>query len=121
MNWLGHHEFGGNHKPFRFDGARKDDVPGSDQRIEYWLTIWLETYEYLLRNAPRECLFVSYEGLCAEPSRVLGFLFEILRITPAEQTGRTIRAAKAKEVPTLNDGLKTAVHKVYGALERRSV
>jgi hypothetical protein len=121
MNWLGHHEFGRNHKPFRFDGARKQGVPGLEQKIEYWLTIWLETYEYLLKNAPEECLFVSYERLCAEPSRVLGVLFEMLQIRPLEQTGATIRAAKAKAAPALNDALQTAVHEVYGALERRSV
>jgi hypothetical protein len=121
MNWLGHHEFGRNHKPFHFSGATKQVSHALDPKIEYWLTIWLETYEYLLKNAPEECLFVSYERLCAEPSRVLGVLFETLQIDPLAQTGATIRAAKLKEAPVLDDDLQTAVHEVYGALERRSV
>ncbi len=62
MNWLAHHEFGGNHKPFLFD---EDEQANKDEfSLEYWLEIWLRTYRYLLRSAPRQAIFIGYDRLC---------------------------------------------------------
>ncbi|MBQ1500236.1 MAG: sulfotransferase [Sphingomonas sp.] len=70
MTWLGHHEFGADHRPFLFDGA-----PGRDEdptRADYWLKLWDSVHRALL-SAPARVrerqFFVDYDALCASPRR----------------------------------------------------
>ena len=70
MTWLGHHEFGADHRPFLFDGA-----PGRDEdptRADYWLKLWDSVHRALL-SAPARVrerqFFVDYDALCACPRR----------------------------------------------------
>ena len=42
MTWLGHHEFGLDHRPFRF-GSYESDEKNPDN-INYWLGIWIDTH-----------------------------------------------------------------------------
>lgn len=64
MDWLAHHEFGRGHRPFRFG----DGVPlGNPDTPDYWVELWLRTYNWLLDTAPGDALFVSYERLCSDP------------------------------------------------------
>jgi hypothetical protein len=64
MTWLGHHEFGLGHRPFRFTqaGSRHATVT-----LDYWLELWCDTYTWLERGKPRDALFVCYEDLCTRP------------------------------------------------------
>lgn len=64
MGWLAHHEFGGDHRPFRMGETQ---VTGDPETLEYWLTLWCEVYEALLADAPEAVQFVGYEALCADP------------------------------------------------------
>ena len=66
MTWLGHHEFGHDHRPFRFDGAAPAGDPDTGH-IDYWLDLWAATYGWLERSAPTDAVFVCYEDLCAGP------------------------------------------------------
>ena len=62
MTWLGHHEFGLGHRPFRFSsGPAQTIAPGE---LNYWLRLWCETYSWLERNRPQGVVFVCYEDLC---------------------------------------------------------
>ena len=45
MKWLGHYEFGSNHKPFRLSKSKN---PFSINSINYWLWYWKEYYGYFL-------------------------------------------------------------------------
>jgi len=67
MRWLGHHEFGADHRPFLlWDRVRGGDTTG----IDYWLRRWIAAYGFLL-NQPeavrRRQVFVDYDALCATP------------------------------------------------------
>lgn len=66
MTWLGHHEFGATHRPFRF-GA---EVTGDPMTIDYWLRLWTETYAALDRAeaGAANIVFVPYEALSADPA-----------------------------------------------------
>ncbi|MGB0749339.1 MAG: sulfotransferase [Magnetospiraceae bacterium] len=64
MGWLAHHEFGADHRPFIFGGDRPGGAP---ETLNYWLDLWCATYDWLLNNAPADCLFVCYEDLCTDP------------------------------------------------------
>jgi hypothetical protein len=77
MRWLGHHEFGLTHKPFRFAGYEQvslEDYMAED--INYWLAVWVNTYSYVLATVPAGCRFLCYESLCTAPAEILGRLLE---------------------------------------------
>lgn len=67
MSWLGHHEFGLGHRPFRF-GPQGTATTAENNRnqIAYWLELWRQTYEWLEQSAPADAIFVSYEDLCQD-------------------------------------------------------
>ena len=68
MGWLGHHEFGGDHRPFRFDAAGAARLAAGDPKGDaYWLELWTQVYGWLERSAPEDAIFVCYEDLCADP------------------------------------------------------
>lgn len=68
MNWLGHFEFGLDHKPFLFDQNDCEvDTDYSTFDLAYWLQLWCRTYDWLERSAPEGSVFVSYRELCTNP------------------------------------------------------
>ena len=88
MRWLGHHEFGLEHRPVRFAGAASD---GDRDAIDYWLRVWIETYAWLDRHAPPDAVFVVYEDLCADP-RVWEGLATLAEIDPGAGATEVFRA-----------------------------
>lgn len=63
MRWLGHHEFGADHRPFRFADAPNPHHP---DQLAYWLFLWDQVYRHLLDSAPGRVRFVCYEMLCSD-------------------------------------------------------
>jgi hypothetical protein len=64
IRWLGHHEFGIDHRPFRF----ADCAVGDPDRFDYWLATWLACYSALapaIEAHPNICV-ISHERLCSE-------------------------------------------------------
>ena len=101
MTWLGHHEFGADHRPFRFEGAPE---PGEDaDRIEYWLKLWDSVHRALLGaiGAVQERqFFLDYDALCAEP-RVYGPRLAVIVEAPIDSStlrAPELRAAEADPV-----------------------
>ena len=70
LTWLGHHEFGATHRPFRLPGARVPDS-GSDC-LDYWLVQWLNFYSWFEQVAAAAAapalLIVPYRDLCRRPA-----------------------------------------------------
>lgn len=68
MSWLGHHEFGQDHRPARFDAAGAARLAAlTPDGPDYWLEVWAQAYGWLARTAPPEAVFVCYEDLCRDP------------------------------------------------------
>tara|TARA_B100001115_G_scaffold170986_1_gene152997 strand:- start:5524 stop:6900 length:1377 start_codon:yes stop_codon:yes gene_type:complete len=65
MNWLGHHEFGLDQKPFLFEGGQLPE--GDKSELNYWLQIWIEYYRFALELEGPNIHFTPYEAFCAEP------------------------------------------------------
>ena len=65
LRWLVHHEFGADHRPFRFPGS----PDGDPDSLDHWLATWLASYRALepVAEAHPNILVVPYERLCAEP------------------------------------------------------
>lgn len=64
MGWLGHHEFGSDHRPFSTH-APSDHAADT---LPYWVDQWIGVYEHVRRTAPANAVFVQYEALCGTPS-----------------------------------------------------
>lgn len=80
MNWLGQHEFGLNHKVFDLEGMDLRERYGITS-INYWLSVWISYYSYVLTLARDKNLFlIEYTDLCKQPGKLaatLGSLFHV--------------------------------------------
>ena len=60
MSWLGHFEFGPVHRPYWFGKERAYlNAKIGKNDFNYWLAIWVNTYQFLLKSAPSDSIFVS--------------------------------------------------------------
>lgn len=68
MNWLGHFEFGLNHRPFIFSQLMFDKLSKLDPNLpDYWLTLWTDVYRFLLDAGKQvNAVFISYERFCTQ-------------------------------------------------------
>jgi hypothetical protein len=64
MGWLGHHEFGLDHRPFRFGAEPATGDPGT---LAYWLDRWIDAYTHIEATLPAGTMLVCYEDLCRDP------------------------------------------------------
>ena len=80
MNWLGHFEFGLNHKPFYFGNTESfnDLNKYATDTINYWLLIWKNYYRYVLNNQTANVLFFCFEKYCSNPNDVLVKLYSMI-------------------------------------------
>lgn len=80
MEWLGHYEFGINHKQFKFINHNNEiDINNDD----YWIKIWLNYYKYLLSiyvssiNKNR-LFFINYDDVCSRNNNYLNNRLEAI-------------------------------------------
>ncbi|MCB2137361.1 MAG: sulfotransferase [Rhodobacteraceae bacterium] len=66
MEWLGHHEFGATHRPFRFGAP----PAGDPMTLDYWLAVWVAAYGALEKaeSDAENVVFVPYEALSRDPA-----------------------------------------------------
>ncbi len=121
MNWLAHHEFGMGHKPFRFDGFTNELAAYRADEVNYWLTLWKNSYQYILDTAPRDSYFLCYERLCENTSEELGRLYaraEIYCDKPLDEA--IFSLPPRKEVDNLDPNLLSRCNTLYEDLIRRN-
>lgn len=94
MNWLGHHEFGLNHKVFQF-GDEKPDFGFEMDDINYWLEVWVNYYRQLL-NFPEHSrtVFIDYDDFLNSPEQLLRAV--------SNKTGLNLDAAKTDPFENTN-------------------
>lgn len=73
FNYLGHHEFGLNHKPFNLDNSKINN-PFDINNINYWLTIWLDYYQYVLLHYKLHLTFIAFTDICNNPVCISSYL-----------------------------------------------
>lgn len=79
MGWLGHHEFGLDHRPFGFAKGEMDASFTPDDP-NYWLDYWNAVYRYVLEQHYLPLHLVSHASLCAQPQVILTALFDVLGV-----------------------------------------
>lgn len=81
MNWLGHHEFGLNHKTFDL-GQASNSNPFKRTDINYWLAIWTNYYSHVIQYLDDGNFFlVDYDDLLQNPHGLLQKLEEVMNIS----------------------------------------
>jgi len=122
MNWLGHHEFGLNHKPFSFGPS---DLPLNaldTGAAEYWLTQWVNAYQYVLDNAPEGTILLAYEDLVSDPDSTLIGLWSLAGLDNAPAGGHDIRHIRQHEAPDIEESILERAALVHDQLlGKRSV
>lgn len=118
MDWLAHHEFGAGHRPFRF-AADAPPLAGNPDTLDYWLDLWIRTYDWLLAHEDPRIAFVSYDALCADPAewdRVAA-----LTGAPPPPEGVEALEVRSREIAeTADGGMIAAAHEIYDALDQRT-
>lgn len=75
FDFLGHHEFGRNHKPFYLIPEIYKSLNNFDNlNINYWLVIWKQYYEYLLFNFKKNFNIIFFEDLISKREEVFDFI-----------------------------------------------
>ena len=87
FNYLGHHEFGKNHKPFLLtEEFRSNREKYTKDQLDYWLSVWQNYYSYLLNNHNNNYIYISFQDLILEPKRVFEYLTTELQIDGIQLT-----------------------------------
>jgi len=119
MHWLGHHEFGSTHRPLKFSNmpsALPIDYKTDD--INYWLTIWINTYRYILNSAPYDVHYVCFEDMCKSPHEILGALFSDanLSIDLSDKFKNIKSPVMKKSIGNLDSKITRQAQKIYKEL-----
>jgi hypothetical protein len=118
MNWLGHYEFGARHKAFHFSKEVLDNtIDYAPDNINYWLTVWVNTYCHILNSTPTESLYVRFENLCHSPKVITSNLFALASIPPEKYLLKeNIKTPREKPVKNINKILRKKAANIHSAL-----
>ena len=121
MDWLGHHEFGANHKPFRFDN--QETLPEGDlAQLDYWLHVWLNYYRRVAMLVDDEKFYLLYYcDLVELPTKVLAELSTRIEVPLRTEGLRPFTATSTYEDTTADRGLLEQCHALYRELRRYAV
>ncbi len=94
FNFLGHHEFGLNHKPFLLNESLNNRMRTIDTKsINYWLLNWINYYTHILNTFDESFILISFDDLITNQENVYDYLNTKLQLRAK------LKAAK-KYVPT---------------------
>lgn len=79
MNWLGHHEFGLNQKPFYFEETSQ--FLENNFSLDYWLQVWINYYSYAIKVDKQGLLLIDYDDLCAQPTKVISCVLKEFNVS----------------------------------------
>jgi hypothetical protein len=115
MRWLGHFEFGGGHLPF-FEPISSDLAP---DHVDYWLQLWIQVYERVLKFGGERVLIISYEDLCFRPEDSLRRLWSHIRLA-ADWPGIQLSYPPRVDV-TASASLTRKATEIFRELNQRSM
>ena len=118
MNWLGHHEFGLNQKPFQFSGSKISFIEDK-LNMDYWLQIWINYYSYLLSIEKEKILLIDYEVYCNEPKLAIERIYKELQLEMEIEDFKPFDN-KRKATSVCSEELKIKANKIYEKLKMLS-
>jgi len=118
MGWLGHYEFGLDHRPFAFGAAMPTANPSEP---EYWLEYWIAVYQAILAEPEPATILFDYDAFCETPSETLSGLAQRLDVPVAmRQLAAGIRPARTYDATIFADDVLKRAEAVHAALRRRA-
>lgn len=121
MNWMGHYEFGKNHKYFEFDENFESQRFGKES-IEYWLLIWINYYKYVLKHEDSQMFFVHYEDLLKFPNKLKKELDKVLKKGLSDEPiEKFVPKAKMSKQANVNEEVLSRANSLYSQLLDRSI
>lgn len=115
MTWLGHHEFGINHKKFSLGST--ETVGYESTSLNYWVACWIEYYtalQELIKDDPGAIL-LDYQDFARRPAAVLGMLERELDVTLSIKSSDSFEGVSRKGFG-VDDKLKSQSLIVYNQL-----
>ena len=79
MNWLGHHEFGLNQKPFIFYNS-ENIIDEDKESMDYWLKSWINYYRYVLTINHPNTILVNYDSYCKNPKETIQTILKKIKM-----------------------------------------
>jgi len=128
MNWLGHFEFGLNHKPFGFDIASDGNLDGNPDgssdggrdlqldTIDYWLEYWAQTYAHIASKYAERVFFFDYDSFCQDPKGNLRELAHFLSVGEDVLAAAGSNVEVATRYPADDSIVSTSVRLVHEQL-----
>ncbi len=119
MRWLGHFEFGQDHRPALIGRTRERLATLTPDRPDYWLCYWIAVHEAILEQAATLKLHpVGFAGLCDDPDRFFTDLFKLLGLADDPKIAAGLINAPSPRTPeTATDPrLESDALEVYDAL-----
>ena len=123
MSWLGHFEFGLDHRPFIFSNATASH--GRESSLDtpaYWLNYWTATYEAILADTGANTYIIDYDELCRSPCDNLGRLGTYLNLDGTLQDS-TLSVRKTTSYPPIDGVDQVSVQRaaeIHSELCKRS-
>lgn len=117
MRSLAHHEFGGEHRPFKFDSDAQTSLDNTDPN--YWLDRWISAYRWLRQNAPSGAVFVNYETLCTDPT-LWHQIASICDVCDAARPMETFHLPKREPLSDVDHKQRQIALQLYEDLSSRS-
>ena len=117
FNWLGHHEFGLGHKPFKFDNESVEKLTEyQTDDFNYWLVIWINYYSYLLRKENSKVQLIAFEDLINEPQQVYDHV-ESTTTLNTRLTAEKRHTPSTYNIPDYDHTLLEDANRIYEALQ----
>lgn len=118
MTWLGHFEFGRTHRRYRF--PQSADTGLQPDNPDYWLAMWLETYQYALSvaQARGNVIPVCYERYSGAPD---AYMTSLSRACGAELRADGFAQSVKDHQCAFDRDLIDACAPVYSQLEALSL
>jgi len=116
MDWLGHHEFGQNHKWFSLDGSQPPQE--SKDSLDYWLQVWINYYQYAQNIEHTNSIFIDYQDFCERPKQTLEVVQQRFPELSSQATVSSFSNPRKVELAHDQKLLQTAL-KIYENLQAK--
>ncbi len=114
FNYLGHHEFGLNHKPFLLTKEFKDSRTKFDmEKLDYWLAVWLNYYQYIVTLPLKKSWFICFEDLIEEPNIVYEHIGNEIGLKSLLKSNKKHTPSTYNVMPNCNENLLKQCQEVY--------
>ena len=123
MNWLGHHEFGANLKPFRFNNDAMPRCPDETADFSYWVRYWSCVYENVLNDHAQDIVLFDYDRFCRQPAVCLEELAPVLQLDKEqlEPFFSKVQSSTRHDHPEVDPAALAWAQRVHQALSQQAM